>query len=77
MGALAEDALAGQHHLRIAELIMPISFGWGDYFDGPSLLQRERRKANKKKYDEVVRLWKARKISWNEYCRLEKKYRVA
>ena len=56
---------------------MPISFGWGDYFDGPSLLQRERRKANKKKYDEVVRLWKARKISWNEYCRLEKKYRVA
>lgn len=29
----------------------------------------------KRKHDEIVRLWRAGQISWNEYCRQEKKYR--
>lgn len=33
------------------------------------------KKARKRKHDEIVRLWKAGQISWNEYCRQEKKYR--
>lgn len=33
------------------------------------------RKERKRKHDEIVRLWRAEQISWNEYCRQEKKYR--
>lgn len=33
------------------------------------------RKERKRKHDEIVRLWRAGQISWNEYCRQEKKYR--
>jgi hypothetical protein len=34
------------------------------------------RKARKRKHDEIVRLWQSGRLSWNEYCRQEKKYRV-
>lgn len=33
------------------------------------------RKERKRKHDEIIRLWRAGHISWNEYCRQEKKYR--
>ena len=36
---------------------------------------RKERMAKKRKHDEIVRAWKAGKITWNEYCRQEKKYR--
>lgn len=39
-----------------------------------SMLSRAR-KERKRKHDEIVRLWRAGQISWNEYCRQEKKYR--
>lgn len=37
--------------------------------------RKNREKERRKKHDEIVRLWRAGQISWNEYCRQEKKYR--
>ena len=34
------------------------------------------KKARKRKHDEIVRAWKAGELTWNEYCRQEKKYRT-
>lgn len=34
------------------------------------------KKARKRKHDEIVRAWKAGKLTWNEYIRQEKKYRT-
>lgn len=33
------------------------------------------RKERKRKHDEIIQLWRTGQISWNEYCRKEKKYR--
>ena len=35
----------------------------------------ERAKTKRRKHEEIVRLWRDGHISWNEYCRQEKKYR--
>lgn len=37
---------------------------------------RKERMAKKRKHDEIVRAWKAGKLTWNEYIRQEKKYRT-
>lgn len=37
---------------------------------------RKERLAKKRKHDEIVRAWKAGELTWNEYCKQEKKYRT-
>lgn len=37
---------------------------------------RKERITKKRKHDEIVRAWKAGELTWNEYCRKEKKYRL-
>lgn len=37
---------------------------------------RKKRMEKKRKHDEIVRAWKAGKLTWNEYIRQEKKYRT-
>ena len=37
---------------------------------------KRQKKEKKRKHAEVVLAWKERRISWNEYIRLEKKYRT-
>lgn len=49
---------------------MPLYGSTPDY----AVLSRKR-KARKRKHDEIVRLWQEGQISWNQYCRQEKKYR--
>ena len=39
-------------------------------------LQRKKRMEKKRKHDEIVRAWLDSKLTWNEYCRQEKKYRL-
>lgn len=39
-------------------------------------LQRKKRMEKKRKHDEIVRAWLGGKLTWNEYCRQEKKYRL-
>ena len=53
---------------------MPLSFYYGYY----SRWQEKKKKdaEKKRRHAEVVRAWKAKEISWNEYVRLEKKYRI-
>lgn len=50
-----------------------------DYTPNYASIIRERKKKDaekRKKHAEVVRRWRAGEISWNEYCRQEKKYRT-
>ena len=37
--------------------------------------RRKKKQERKRKYNEIIRMWKNKEISWNEYIRLEKKYR--
>jgi hypothetical protein len=37
---------------------------------------RKKQAAKKRKHDEIVRAWKAGQLTWDEYCRQEKKYRA-
>lgn len=37
---------------------------------------RKERMAKKSKHDGIVRAWKAGELTWDEYCRQEKKYRL-
>ena len=54
---------------------MPTSFMW-DFYPQRIKQRQTAVKERKRKHDEVVRAWKAGELSWNEYVRLEKKYRT-
>ena len=53
---------------------MPL-FGFGNSHPEWKEL-RKKRMAKKRKHDEIVRAWLGGKLTWNEYCRQEKKYRT-
>lgn len=53
---------------------MPISYYYNHY---ERWLQRKKSiSEKKKKHEEIVKRWKAGEITWNEYIRIEKKYRT-
>lgn len=45
--------------------------------DYPERVKERKRKERirKKKHDDIVRRWRSGELTWNEYCRLEKRFR--
>ena len=39
-------------------------------------IRKQREAEKKRKHADILRAWKAGEISWNEYIRMEKKYRT-